>query len=318
MPPRLPSQTGLCDDKGHSPTSSTSEDMDDQKLLPFRKATKRSQPTLQFGGDEQPYEDPLATSDSQQQQHQQQKSSTALATTSTSNNNSLLQQNSMMYGGGMNSPFMGSPMMGMAGYGMGSLGMMGGAYGGGGYMLPSPLAGAPLSGLNQFLFGVQSVIFSLSQAVQIIGMNTQALHQLVDMVSTMFDHAVQTWHEMRTLDQMKWRNESEEEQKKRRRLRALRWALLVGATYSAYRILRMVLTRMKSRHSRRHRRGIDWMSGTVAGAAGSMLGYQGTTTTGMYNRPIGYGDTYGYQPHVGHYNTYGGGGSYPSHGGGFY
>ena len=55
-----------------------------------------------------------------------------------------------MYGGGMNSMMFG-----------GGGGMMGSPYYGGGMM------GGPLSGLNQMLFSVQSVIFSLGQAVQV-------------------------------------------------------------------------------------------------------------------------------------------------------
>lgn len=51
-------------------------------------------------------------------------------------------------------------------YGAGAYGgmMMGSPYGYGG-MMPSG-AGQPFSGLNQFLFSIQSVIFSLGQAVQ--------------------------------------------------------------------------------------------------------------------------------------------------------
>lgn len=65
-------------------------------------------------------------------------------------NSSSLYGGSGMYGGGM--------------YG-------GGLYGGGMYGV-SPFGGGmpppgPLSGLNQFLFGVQNVVFSLGQAVQV-------------------------------------------------------------------------------------------------------------------------------------------------------
>ena len=147
--------------------------------------------------------------------------------------------NSMYDPMGMNSNFGTNPMFNTAlsPYG----GMMGGAglfgspfYGGGGI--------GPFSGLNQFLFGVQNVIFSLSQAVQILGMNTQALHQLLESGTQMVDHAIATWHEMQTLDQIQRSRETEEEKKRRRRLRAMRWALVLGVSYAGYKIVRYILS----------------------------------------------------------------------------
>jgi hypothetical protein len=80
--------------------------------------------------------------------------STSLATTDGATfpitNSSSLYGGAGLYGGGM--------------YG-------GGLYGGGMYGIPSFGGGipppGPLSGLNQFLFGVQNVVFSLGQAVQV-------------------------------------------------------------------------------------------------------------------------------------------------------
>jgi hypothetical protein len=149
--------------------------------------------------------------------------------------------NSMMFGGGGGGGMMGSPYYG---------GMMGG----------------PLSGLNQMLFSVQSVIFSLGQAVQvchtslllrllyiptltiflshqIVGMNTQALHQLLDTATSMFDHALLTFQEMRALDARSLENESPEDQTKRRRLKALRWAIIMSIAYGGYRLIRRLLRR---------------------------------------------------------------------------
>ena len=63
-----------------------------------------------------------------------------------------------VYGGGM----YGSNMYGYGAYGM----YGGGLYGMSPYYGGMPPAG-PLSGLNQFLFGVQNVVFSLGQAVQV-------------------------------------------------------------------------------------------------------------------------------------------------------
>lgn len=137
------------------------------------------------------------------------------------------------------------------GAGLGGLGM--GAYGGMGYggmyggMMGSPygmgMSGmgygtGPLNTLNQFLFGVQTAIYSLSSAVQVIGMNTQALHQLLDAASSMLDHALATWHEMRALEANEKATETEQQKMRRRRLKALRWALVVAATYTAFRLLR--------------------------------------------------------------------------------
>jgi hypothetical protein len=145
----------------------------------------------------------------------------------------MMGGSSMMYNGG-------GAYGGMSGFGgMGALGgmgagMMGSSYYGGGM-------GGPFSGLNQFLFGVQNVISSLGQAVQIIGMNTQALSQLLESGTTMVDHAIATWHEMQTIDQRQRSRETEEEKKRRRRLRALRWALVVGVSFAVTKLVRYIL-----------------------------------------------------------------------------
>ena len=167
------------------------------------------------------------------------------------NNNTALTS----YGGdgmyGTGSSLYGTGYNGMYGTGYNSMygggGMYGGMYGGmspyyGGMMTPGPL-----SGLNQFLFSVQSVIFSLGQAVQIIGMNTQGLRQLMESATAMFDHAVETWHEMQSLEQMARHNETEEDRKRRARLRAMRMALVAGISYLGYRLVRRLLS------PRRHR-----------------------------------------------------------------
>jgi hypothetical protein len=174
----------------------------------------------------------------------------------SNNVSSILPGNQLgMYGatsgmyGGMNSVM----------FGGGGGGMMGSPYYGG-------MVGGPLSGLNQMLFSVQSVIFSLGQAVQvchtsvllrllhiralticlshqIVGMNTQALHQLLDTATSMFDHALSTFQEMRALDARSLENESPEDQTKRRRLKALRWAFIMSIAYGGYRLMRRLLRR---------------------------------------------------------------------------
>ena len=103
--------------------------------------------------------------------------------------------------------------------------------------------GGTSSSLHQLLFGVQNVIFSLTQAVQIIGMNTEAVKSLLTHATTLIDHAVATWKEQahHLLEQQQQRQndapESVDQRKRRRRLRAIRWALTTVGTYAAYKVL---------------------------------------------------------------------------------
>lgn len=111
-----------------------------------------------------------------------------------------------------------------------------------------------LSNLNQFLFSVQTIIFSLGQAVQIIGMNTQALHQLYDQAVSMLDHGLQFLQELKTLDLKASKDVdalSLEEIKRRRRLKALRWGIVLSLTYAGYALVHKWMKR------RSHRSG-DW------------------------------------------------------------
>jgi hypothetical protein len=74
---------------------------------------------------------------------------------------------SPLYSSGMCGPSMGASMYGMGGGMYGAASMMGSPYsygGGGGGML---MGGGPMSNLNNFLFSVQNIIFSLGQAVQV-------------------------------------------------------------------------------------------------------------------------------------------------------
>ena len=167
---------------------------------------------------------------------------------STDESSAINSNTSNLLTGGMNTNTNMGMGMGMGGYGMmgqGGYGMYGGLGMGYGGMM------GPLSGLNQFLFGIQATIFSLGQAVQVLGMNTHAIHQLFDTASSMVDHALATWHEMRALEATAREDESEEHKKRRRRLKALRWALVVASTYAAYRLLRTIFS--ARRQSRRRR-----------------------------------------------------------------
>jgi hypothetical protein len=218
------------------------------------------------------------------------------STTALDPYNSLYSpNNTMSYGGGG---------MGMGGmYGGGGMGM-GGMYGGGmgmgmGMGSPygmSPMMGGPLSNLNQFLFGVQNVLSSLGQAVQIVGMNTQAVKQLLEAATGMFDHAVATWSEMRAIEAAASEFESEEHKKRRRRLRALRWAMVTAATYAGYKCIKWLFSSSRRRHQR------------------PML--EGQPSTGGYSAPYRpySSDPYASSAHSGNYGSspYGGGYSYGS------
>ena len=107
----------------------------------------------------------------------------------TTNNNTsddTIQLNNTSDGSmGMNSMMMSPYSMGMGGMGMMG-GMYGGMYGGGMYGMGSQW----LTSLNQCLFGFQSLIFSLGQAVQIVGMNAQQLHHVYDSFKGMIENVV--------------------------------------------------------------------------------------------------------------------------------
>ncbi len=193
-----------------------------------------------------------------------------------------------------NNPFHTTNSFGM--YPGGNFGMGGmGGFGYGSPMLGAPLMGigGPLNSLNQFLFSIQNVIFSLSQAVQIVGMNAQGLQQLLESGTAMFDHIVASLHELVEPQ----RAESPEERKRRRRIRALRWAAITAITYAGYRILR-------SFRQRQQRSAIS------AGPA-------------PYQQQLSYGNSYGYggyPPQQYGAPSYGGGygsgyGSWGSYGG---
>lgn len=122
-------------------------------------------------------------------------------------------------------------MMGMGGnYGYGYGFGAGGGGGGGGIL-------GPLSSINQFLFSFQSVIFSVGQAIQIVGMNTQQLHHLYEQIMGMFDHTLAIIHEVRTLEEQESKTLSPDQIKKRRRLKAIRWSIMFGITYAGYNVI---------------------------------------------------------------------------------
>ena len=183
----------------------------------------------------------------------------------------------MPYGGGMyGSPYYGGPMMTM---------------------------GGPFSGVYQVLFGVQNVVFSLTQAVQLMGTNQHALQQAFDSLTGMMDHAIATFHELRALEAMEVANETKEQQRRRRRLKALRWALMMSASWLVYKIIRRLTTRR--RRLGYEPRGSDNIMTPYSGA-----GYNGGYNSMMYGAGYGAGSPFG--------STFGGGqlGGYP--GGSYY
>jgi len=234
----------------------------------------------------------------------------------------------MGYGGGMGMG-MGMGMSPYSSYGMGMAGMglgMGMGMGGTG----------PLNGLNQLLFSFQTIVFSLGQAMQVLGMNTQALHQLYNQAMSMLDQVLATIHELKTLENSQNDRLSEEDQKRRRRLKALRWSIMLGFSYAGYSFFYKWLKRRREYKLRRSMAIAGSGTGTITGlysnsqpgTVGAATGAYGTNNViGSYqgmnniNTPYNQGN-YGhnsYSRHQGYtpnyssyepYNSYGGSGTY--------
>ncbi|CAJ1967113.1 unnamed protein product [Cylindrotheca closterium] len=204
----------------------------------------------------------------QQQQQQQQEDEGTLPLSS-----SLQTPNNMMglYGGA-----------GMMSYGMSPY------YGG-----MSPMMG-PFSNLNQFLYGIQTVVFSLSQAVQLMGTNQQVLQQSFESLTSMIEHAVATFHELRALEALQNETETEQQKKRRQRLKTIRWALMVGGSYVVYKIIR----RLTSKRKQIDQRGNH------------------STAFGGYGSGMNYGSSYGGSGLYGGYNMQSSFGSPSMYGGG--
>lgn len=110
-------------------------------------------------------------------------------TTNNTTDDTTQLNNTSSYGSmgmGMNSMMMSPYSMGMGGMGMMG-GMYGGMYGGG---MGMGMGSQWLTSLNQCIFGFQSLIFSLGQAVQIVGMNAQQLHHVYDSLKGMIENVV--------------------------------------------------------------------------------------------------------------------------------
>ena len=209
---------------------------------------------------------------------------------------------------GINSPLYG---------GVGGMNNMygGGMYGAGMYGMMSPMMmGGPFSGVYQLLFGVQSVVMSLGQAVQLIGMNQQALQQALDAAWNLVDHSMATFHELRQLEATNSAKETPEQKQKRRRLKALRWALVMGTSWFVYKLLRRIFTSSRRKRLGYHQQGRHNNSNPYSTSSGyHYLPMTSSYSPGYYGAAGGGG--YGY----GGSSMYGVGASpYYGSGGGFF
>ena len=159
------------------------------------------------------------------------------------------------------------PLSGMSPYGMGM--GMGMGMGGMGGEVPY------FSSIYQIMYGVQNLIFSVSQIIQVVGTNQQALHHAWESLNQLIDHAIEKFNEMRVLESIHQReHETEEEKRKRKRLKVIRYAIVFGGSWLAYKLIRTNLLfsrkrRIKSTSSMRKQA----YSTAAADAAMSSLGY---------------------------------------------
>eukprot|EP00535_Pseudo-nitzschia_heimii_P008667 CAMPEP_0197180080 /NCGR_PEP_ID=MMETSP1423-20130617/4818_1 /TAXON_ID=476441 /ORGANISM="Pseudo-nitzschia heimii, Strain UNC1101" /LENGTH=336 /DNA_ID=CAMNT_0042630101 /DNA_START=32 /DNA_END=1042 /DNA_ORIENTATION=+ len=130
-----------------------------------------------------------------------------------------------------------------------------GLYGGAGSMMPpSPYMGMGmntmglpyLSGFNQMVYNIQSIVFSISNAIHVIGANQEALRHAWESLNQMIENAVVTFHEMRALESVEREFETDEEREKRKRLKVLRYAFVFGGSWLAYKLIRNLLFRKRS------------------------------------------------------------------------
>jgi hypothetical protein len=211
----------------------------------------------------------------------------------------------MGLGGGYS---MGSPMGGF-GYSpyMGGMGLSG---------IGMPIMGGALSNINQLLFSFQSVIFSLGQAMQILGMNTQALHQLYDQAVSMIDQILGLVNELKSLEGKDETKLTQEEQKRRRRLKALRWGIVLSISYAGYSMVYKWLKRRRDWKKRRLLRASS-MGSIEAGTMSPFVSNSSYSTpqpySGYYSSPSSYGGHFmQQQPQYGGYGSaYSYGSTYP-------
>lgn len=178
-------------------------------------------------------------------------------------------------------------------------GMYGGMYGGGLGMMspmmmpPPPPMGGPFSGIYQALYGLQNVVFSIGQMVHMIGMNQQQLQQAWESLNRMVEHAVKTFRELQRLEAQERRHDTEEDRQRRRRLKALRYALVFGGSYVAYKLVRNLLFRGGQRRRLATVRSPHEVYGNQA-VAGPYQQSNYLNANGVYHSGYGgYGEMYG-------------------------
>jgi hypothetical protein len=147
------------------------------------------------------------------------------------NSTNMLTSNLGMYGG-------------LGGYNNGMM-MMGG-YGG----YPTTYGAGPLSWVNQCMFGIQNLLFSVTQVIQIVSMNTNTVQQLYEAVRTILQHAVQAYQQHIALDDsptssrgIHTMQQRQELAQRRRKLRMIRSALVSLALYTGYKLVRWLFTK---------------------------------------------------------------------------
>jgi len=154
----------------------------------------------------------------------------------------------------------------------------------------SPMMMGPFSNLNQFLYGIQTVVFSLSQAVQLLGMNQQVLQQSFESLTSMIEHAVATFHELRALEALQNERETEQQKKRRQRLKTIRWALMVGGSYVVYKLIRRITSKRKQVTQRSNTISAPIGAGSTAHYGNSFGGpYGGYNMQGSFGGASMYG-----------------------------
>lgn len=268
MPPSIPTSS--------SPGLDTGIRLQTTKAPPSRTRPQATKRTAKKKKSKSPPESSLAASTD----HQSNQATQDNIATTTNNENTLSPYsnvNTNMMAGGM------------------SYGMYGSPYFGGG-MSPMMMGGGPLSGFYQTLFGIQNVVFSLGQAIQLLGMNQQGMQQAFDSLTSMVDHAIATFQEMRALEATENAKETEEQKRRRLRLKAVRWALVMGTSWLVYKIIRQITSK---RRRLKHEPHSSWSprgsSGYTQYGASPYSSYPGASMYGGYGSPgTTLGGMYGY------------------------
>jgi hypothetical protein len=247
-------------------------------------------------GDSYDYSVPSCTEESQQNQAEDKLEQQPVENNATNNISPHANGSYGMGGGYGYSNSMMMPPMYMGGM-MGGVGM------------------GPFSGLYQVLYGVQNVVFSISQAVQLVGMNQELLRQSWESLTKMVDHAIATFHEMRALElhMNQQREETEEDMQRRKRLKALRYALVMGGSWLAYKFIRHLLFYKKNR---RRLTAADTSNSYSPGTG--FMGSLGMSTLPPYTSSSYHGSGGGYSPYSSMNNNMFNGGGYGYSGTGFY